>query len=75
GRIEDYCRENGFKVIGKIPFDPSIVEALRELKTPVETGNEEVTREILSLWNKLVNEINTVKGGEKACQEETGPAR
>lgn len=74
-RIETYCREQGFKVIGKIPFDPSIVKALQEFKTPVEAGNEAVTKEILSIWNKLVKEMNTEKGGEKLCQEETEEVR
>ncbi len=74
-RIEAYCREQGFKVIGKIPFDPSIIKALQDFKTPVEAGNEAVTKEILSIWNELVKEINTGKGGEKLCQEETEAAR
>jgi MinD superfamily P-loop ATPase len=56
--IEDLCRSKGIPVIGKIPFDPSIVKALREFKTPVEAGNKAITNEIKSIWMKITNEMN-----------------
>jgi MinD superfamily P-loop ATPase len=56
--IERYCRQNAIPVIGKIPFDPTIVQALQEFKTPVEAGNKQFTAEIESLWQKLQDEIN-----------------
>ena len=55
--IEDFCKENDFPVIGKIPFDPSIVKALQEFKTPVEAGNSRITGIIKDLWKRLENEI------------------
>lgn len=59
-KIESYCKNNGFPVIGKIPFDPSIVKALQEFKTPVEAGNEEVTKEISNIWLRLTDEIRRI---------------
>ncbi|MDD3839521.1 MAG: ATP-binding protein [Clostridia bacterium] len=59
-QIEDYCDKNGCPVIGKIPFDPSIVEALREFKTPVEAGNEKITDEIINMWGRLVEYITKI---------------
>jgi MinD superfamily P-loop ATPase len=55
--IESFCERNGFPVIGKIPFDPLIVEALREFKTPVEAGYEHITNNIMRLWFRLAKEI------------------
>jgi MinD superfamily P-loop ATPase len=55
--IESYCRKNAIPVIGKIPFDPLIVQALQEYKTPVEAGNHQFTVEIESLWKKLQKEL------------------
>ncbi|MDI6706258.1 MAG: ATP-binding protein [Bacillota bacterium] len=55
--IEDFCRNEGFPVIGKIPFDPSIVKALQEFKTPIEAGNNAVTNEITSIWMRLTDEM------------------
>lgn len=55
--IESFCERNGFPIIGKIPFDPLIVEALREFKTPVEAGYKHITNNIMRLWFRLAKEI------------------
>jgi len=60
--IEDFCRSEGFPVIGKILFDPSIVKALQEFKTPVEAGNNAVTNEITSIWMRLTDEMKKLEG-------------
>lgn len=60
--IEDFCRSEGFPVIGKIPFDPSIVKALQEFKTPIEAGNNAVTNEITSIWMRLTDEMKELEG-------------
>lgn len=56
-QIEDFCQRNGCPAVGKIPFDPSIVQALQEFKTPIEAGNEEVTKEITNIWVRLKEEM------------------
>ncbi len=56
-QIEDYCSKNNCPVIGKIPFDPTIVKALQQFKTPIEAGNEAVTKEIINIWEQLVSKI------------------
>jgi MinD superfamily P-loop ATPase len=63
--MEQYCLDNGFPVIGKIPFDPSIVEALQEFKTPVEAGNKAVTDEIRNIWRRLVDEMAKLENNNK----------
>ncbi|MCR4435783.1 MAG: ATP-binding protein [Clostridiales bacterium] len=60
-QIESFCESNGFPVIGRIPFDPSIVEALQEFKTPIEAGNSNVTNEIAGIWMRLVDELDKLK--------------
>jgi MinD superfamily P-loop ATPase len=55
--IEKYCVENDFPVIGKLAFDPTIVDALRQLQTPVEAGNKAFTAEVSGIWESLVAEI------------------
>jgi MinD superfamily P-loop ATPase len=56
--IENYCQKNAVPVLGKIPFDPMIVQALQEYKTPVEAGNTRFTEEIKNIWEKLQVEID-----------------
>ena len=59
-QIEDFCDKNGFKVIGKIPFEPKIVYALREFKTPIDAGLTNITSEIEDIWEKLAEQISTI---------------
>ena len=56
-QIESYCGENGCLVIGKIPFDPLIVKALQQFKTPIEAGIQKITDEISGIWDRLTDEI------------------
>ncbi len=57
--IDSFCNDNGFPVIGKIPYDPAVMKALQEFKTPVETGNRRFTMEIENLWKKLEWEVGS----------------
>jgi MinD superfamily P-loop ATPase len=56
--IESYCKSHGFPVIGKIPFDPGVMKALQEYKTPVEAGDQRFTGEVENLWQNLQAEMN-----------------
>ncbi|MDD4569171.1 MAG: ATP-binding protein [Tepidanaerobacteraceae bacterium] len=59
--IEQYCENNGYPVIGKIPFDQSIVKALQEFKTPIEAGNNAITNEIKNIWTRLTNKMKKLE--------------
>lgn len=59
--IESFCEKEGFPVIGKIPFDPSIVKALRNFKTPIEDENEIVSNEIKRIWSRITDEIKNLE--------------
>lgn len=52
-KIEGFCRENKISVIGKIPFDKSVVEAMVEGKTAIEYPKCKVKKEIEHIWNEL----------------------
>jgi len=57
-QIEEFCREKEYPVIGRIPFEPGIIDALRQLKTPMEAGLTSVSEEIASMWDSLMNELS-----------------
>jgi hypothetical protein len=47
------------EVIGKIPFEPKIVKALQQFKTPMDDENlVDIKNEIISMWNKLERGMN-----------------
>ena len=55
-RIVKFCNQNGVKVIGKIPFNKIVVEALAEGKPVTEYAPEaDVSIEIRNIWNKISN--------------------
>jgi MinD superfamily P-loop ATPase len=56
--IENFCKNNDFTVIGKIPFDPGVMKALQEYKTPIEAGDQQFTQELENLWQNLQEEMN-----------------
>ncbi len=51
--IEQWCTEGGVPVVGRIPFEPAIVDALRRFETPVEAGLDPIVREIAAMWNQV----------------------
>ncbi|GAI34267.1 unnamed protein product, partial [marine sediment metagenome] len=53
-RIEEYCRHNNIELVGKIPFDISVIEALVRGLPIVEYSNNQVTHEIKNLWEKIL---------------------
>lgn len=59
--IENFCNNNDYPVIGKIPYDPAIMKALQEFKTPLEAGNRRFAMEIENLWKKLECEVGREK--------------
>jgi MinD superfamily P-loop ATPase len=51
-QIEDYCREQKIPVVGKIPFDPMVIEAIRKRK-PVTDYDTPAAKAIRMMWNSL----------------------
>lgn len=52
-QIENYCINNKISLIGRIPFDKSVVEAMVEGKTIIEYKDSKVKDEIKEIWEKL----------------------
>ncbi|HII06050.1 MAG TPA: 4Fe-4S binding protein [Methanotrichaceae archaeon] len=52
GEIEDLCREMGVDVVGKLPFDPGVVEAMISGVTLVEVEGP-VGDAIKSVWDRI----------------------
>ncbi len=54
GKIESFCKENGIEVVGKIPFSPTVTEAMVNGKTIIEySPRSAVAKEIEGIWEKL----------------------
>jgi MinD superfamily P-loop ATPase len=58
-KISRFCEENGVEVVGKIPFNPVVTEAMVNRKTVMEYSPKcDVAKEIEAIWNKLCTELS-----------------
>jgi MinD superfamily P-loop ATPase len=57
-RIVEFCRSNGVEVVGKIPFDPLVTEAMVAGKSIVEySPKSRVSEAIAELWKRTLENI------------------
>jgi MinD superfamily P-loop ATPase len=52
-QIVYYCESNGAKVVGKIPYEPKVVEALVNRKTVMDYRCGEVQGIVQRMWNQV----------------------
>jgi MinD superfamily P-loop ATPase len=52
--IEKWCRDKGYPVLAKIPFDPAVMAALKKGRSPLEEGLESFVKPVRQLWQQLV---------------------
>jgi len=52
-KIVEYCESNAIQIIGKIPFDETVVKALIEKKTIVEYGESDTKKTIEEIWQAI----------------------
>lgn len=53
--IVEFCRENDIEVIGRIPFNPKVLEAMINRKTIIEYSPESDTaKEIERIWGGIL---------------------
>lgn len=53
GKIEEYCRQRKIPMVGKIPFDPQVVESVNAGKPVVLLENSPAKDAILSIWGTV----------------------
>ncbi|MEW6619293.1 MAG: ATP-binding protein [bacterium] len=56
-RITQYCQQNGYSLVGKIRFDPLVVESLVNKKPVVEYSHAEVSVTIKKIWEQCYGEL------------------
>ena len=57
-RIVEFCRSNGVEVVGKIPFDPLVTEAMVAEKSIVEySPKSRVSEAIAEMWKRTLENI------------------
>jgi len=52
-KIENYCKSNSIDIVGKLPYDNIVTEAMIHEKTVVEYSKEDFSNTIVDMWNNL----------------------
>jgi len=53
-QIDNWCQTNNFRVLGKLPFDAQVVDAMVNCKSIIEYAPESlISKEIVNIWNKV----------------------
>ena len=56
--IEAFARQNGLKIVGRIPFDPVFTKAMVKGKTVVEyDGDSPLAKQIKKIWEQVLQNI------------------
>jgi len=56
--IEGIAKEKDVEILGKIPFDKSVVHITNKGKPVVDNPDTKASKEIINIWNKLKNRLN-----------------
>lgn len=51
--IEKYCQEKGYQIIGKIPYDERVLEALKAVRPVVEFEDSRAAQEIKRMYARI----------------------
>ncbi|HFL3828431.1 TPA: ATP-binding protein [Clostridioides difficile] len=51
--IENYCKNKGIPLVGKIPFDETIIESINNLKPIIYYDNSKANHAIRSMWKQI----------------------
>jgi MinD superfamily P-loop ATPase len=56
-RIEEWCKERGVDVVGRIPYDKAVTTAMIRKKSVAEYDCGEVSREVNKMWKKVATAL------------------
>jgi MinD superfamily P-loop ATPase len=59
-KIEDYCRKNKLGLLGKLPYDPVVTQAMVAAQTIPEYAPDGLGREIGVLWERALAFLNQI---------------
>ena len=52
-KIEQYCKEKSIDVVGKLPYDVAMTEAMVKEKSAIEFSDSDLADRITDMWSKV----------------------
>ena len=56
--IRRYCEQNDVEVVGMVPFDSKVIDALVHRKSIIEHSCGDVTKEVIKIWENVRDHLN-----------------
>lgn len=60
-KIYDLCTKGNIEVVGKIPYDDTVINSINELKPIIYYEDSKANKAIRAMWNNIKNYINNLK--------------
>ena len=60
-QIASFCERNGSRLIGKIPYEPKVVEALVNRKTVMDYPCNDVQEIVLNMWREVAAKLDLIR--------------
>jgi MinD superfamily P-loop ATPase len=57
GQIENYCKSNNIDIVGKLPYDNIVTDAMIHEKTVVEYSKGDFSDMIIDMWNTVEGRV------------------
>ncbi|EDS78393.1 MinD superfamily P-loop ATPase containing an inserted ferredoxin domain [Clostridium botulinum C str. Eklund] len=57
-QIEEYCKTKNIDIVGKIPFDDTVVKSINELKPIIYYDESKANLAIRDMWKKIYSKIS-----------------
>jgi len=56
-KIEEYCLKKNIKIVGKLPYDNIVTQAMLNEKTVIEYSKNNFSKNIINMWNKILENM------------------
>jgi len=57
-KIEHYCKNKNIEVVGKLPYDNIVTEAMIHEKNIIEYDKSDFSKKVIKMWNKTKRRLN-----------------
>lgn len=61
--IENFSSEHGYKLVGKVPYDDTVMKSINEMKPITFYENSIANKAIMQMWGTMLNYINNLNIG------------
>jgi MinD superfamily P-loop ATPase len=65
-QIDDFCKQEGFEILGRIPYDIAVTKAQVAAKTIIEFADGDISLRLQSLWTNVWRRLDDVKSRKPA---------